>query len=333
MNKTIVLLMVGFTFLFALPLHARDYWFGTAPFCAASKNDCTKRNLDFVRFDERGDGSKCVSGHKVLCRTKNSPPPPPPNRNEVWFGTAPFCAASKNDCLKRNMDFVRFDKRGDGKTCATGRKVLCRKRNANQWVKWIGTAPVCEGRASDCESIDMDYVTRDKTGTGARCLSGYKVMCRSRSIRPFNPRGADANTLNVLNANVFARPFIATHDGQIERLAHIPRVFANFANGQLDVIVFEETFVTNPRFYSDLRKAGFRYFSKRLKPNVANGVSDGGVQIVSRWPIVKQQVLVYKNCHRKFEDCLAAKGVIYTKIRKSVNGRTRDYHVFGQTIG
>ncbi len=44
---------------------------------------------------------------------------------EIWFGTAPFCRGKESDCTKRNMKFVRFDKRGDGKPCWIGKKVLC----------------------------------------------------------------------------------------------------------------------------------------------------------------------------------------------------------------
>ncbi|MBX2811016.1 MAG: hypothetical protein KTR25_04380 [Myxococcales bacterium] len=46
---------------------------------------------------------------------------------EVWFGTAPFCKGSPGDCTSRGMDYVRSDKRGDGRKCWRGRKVLCRR--------------------------------------------------------------------------------------------------------------------------------------------------------------------------------------------------------------
>ncbi|NOJ39985.1 hypothetical protein [Bradyrhizobium australiense] len=44
---------------------------------------------------------------------------------EFWIGTAPFCSASPQDCTQRGFDFVRSDKKGDGKRCVTGKKVLC----------------------------------------------------------------------------------------------------------------------------------------------------------------------------------------------------------------
>ena len=47
---------------------AEEKWFGTAPFCRAKKSTCAKRGMTFVRESKTGDGKKCVSGRKVLCR-------------------------------------------------------------------------------------------------------------------------------------------------------------------------------------------------------------------------------------------------------------------------
>jgi endonuclease/exonuclease/phosphatase family metal-dependent hydrolase len=41
-------------------------WIGTAPFCSASADDC-KDDWKFVKLDNSGDGSTCVTGDKVLC--------------------------------------------------------------------------------------------------------------------------------------------------------------------------------------------------------------------------------------------------------------------------
>jgi endonuclease/exonuclease/phosphatase family metal-dependent hydrolase len=55
--------------------------------------------------------------------------------------------------------------------------------------------------------------------------------------------------------------------------------------------------------------------------------SNGGIFIASKWPIVASQNLVYKACSAA--DCLAAKGVQYAKIEKTVQGRSKFFHVFG----
>ncbi len=382
-KSTIKFILIISILLFPPTLFAKDIWFGTAPFCKTKPSDCAKRGMIYIKSNKRGDGKKCLTGRKVLCRQKTvAPEPRVPGQK--WFGSAPFCGGKKSDCSKRGMTFVRYSKRGNGKSCVSGRKVLCkpanqRKGKYQKWlgtapicktkpsdcskygmkylrsnkrgngkkcftgtkvlcegdknapsIKWIGTSPICKGKASDCESFDMDYIGKSRSGIGKRCLSGFKVKCRARNIRKYNSRGANASQLYILDANIFSRPFIAGHDGQKERMAHIPRKFSEIANGKVDVIVFEENFQKSKRFQKELRQAGFKYFSTRLKPRAPiKGISDGGVLIVSRWPIVNQDKHVYVACNRKFEDCLAAKGVIYAKIKKTIKGKVRYYHIFG----
>ncbi len=301
-------------------------WFGTAPFCGGKKSDCSKRGMTFVRSSVRGNGKKCVSGRKVLCK----PVKLAKGKYQKWLGTAPICKTKPSDCANYGMKYIRSNKRGNGKKCLSGTKILCIGDKNALPIKWIGTSPICKGRASDCESFDMDYLGKSRSGIGKRCLSGFKVKCRGRKIKKYNSSGASANHLYVLDANIFSRPFIAGHDGQRERMAHIPRKFSKLANGKIDVIVFEENFQKSTRFEKELRQAGFKYFSRRLTPGKpVNRVSDGGVQIVSRWPIIQQDKHVYIACNRKFEDCLAAKGALYVKIKKTIQGKVRYYNIFG----
>jgi hypothetical protein len=202
---------------------------------------------------------------------------------------------------------------------------------------WIGTAPTCKGRKSDCEALDMNYVKKSKTGDGNRCLnSGHKVLCTDRSMPKTNRTGDKVTTFNLLNWNIFARPFIATHDGQIERMAHIPRALAGLNKGHVDAVVFEEAFLTGDvpsgpnahrnQFLRNLKRAGFGHWTG-LTPAKGTEFINGGVFIASRWPIVKQRHTTYKDC--KGSDCMAAKGVVYAKIKKAVAGKTEYYHVFG----
>ena len=44
----------------------------------------------------------------------------------VWLGTAPFCAASSRDCGIMGLSYVRSDTSGDGLSCFSGEKVLCK---------------------------------------------------------------------------------------------------------------------------------------------------------------------------------------------------------------
>lgn len=108
----------------------QEVWVGTAPFCKGSRDDCRRLGMDYVRSDSRGDGSKCFSGKKVLCRRRpEAPSTVGGNLATRWVGTAPFCQGHPVDCALMDFDYVRSDKSGAGKPCVTGTKVLCRARH------------------------------------------------------------------------------------------------------------------------------------------------------------------------------------------------------------
>ena len=46
-----------------------------------------------------------------------------------WYGTAPFCKGRTSDCTKRGRYVAKWSKRGNGKKCWTGKKVLCKPDN------------------------------------------------------------------------------------------------------------------------------------------------------------------------------------------------------------
>merc|ERR1711979_120877 len=103
---------------------------------------------------------------------------------QIWFGTAPFCEGNLNDCTSRGLKYVRSDKYGDGAMCVTGQKVLCegsKKRMAEITKRsvqiWFGTAPFCGGNINDCLLRGMKVVKFDKSGDGAECITGQKVLC------------------------------------------------------------------------------------------------------------------------------------------------------------
>jgi glycerophosphoryl diester phosphodiesterase len=196
-HTVLVLCLVGSVVLLAaVTARADEVWVGTAPFCSAGPDDCARRGMDFVRSDRRGDGSRCVSGAKVLCRNRPSLQTPSGGASlrEEWVGTAPFCQGHPDDCAQRGMDYVRSDNRGDGAACVSGRKVLCRQRSQSQGLfvrrEWVGTAPACNAQPGDCTDRGMVYIRHDDRGNGAKCVTGTKVECgcpqRSPAeIRPF----------------------------------------------------------------------------------------------------------------------------------------------------
>jgi len=110
--------------LSAFPAASADptsHWFGTAPFCSGEKSDCNDTRENYWLSNDCGDGSCCTSGTKVLCVGV----PKEKYTKTKWIGTAPACGGKPADCWAEGMDFIAFGKSGDGKTCATGYKVLC----------------------------------------------------------------------------------------------------------------------------------------------------------------------------------------------------------------
>jgi glycerophosphoryl diester phosphodiesterase len=191
MKPTTLIIVAAIAVVAISEAMAERVWIGTAPFCAASREDCTSRGLRYVRSDSRGDGKKCWKGKKVLCETV----PLSPQETvveRVWFGTAPFCAGDPLDCTARGMRFVRSDRSGDGAACKTGTKVLCERTSKSPPLRkrqtWIGTAPICAGKPSDCELRAMRYVRSHTAGDGEACVTGKKVLCECEvpeDSRPF----------------------------------------------------------------------------------------------------------------------------------------------------
>ncbi|MFW6027901.1 MAG: sphingomyelin phosphodiesterase [bacterium] len=305
----------------------KQRWIGTAPFCGAEKSDCAKYGMEYVRSSKRGDGKKCVSGKKVLCRAVHSEP------GQRWIGTAPICKARNSDCRnKLGMRYVTSAKCGDGKCCMSGKKVLCAPSGRETPGIWLGTAPACNADKSDCGLLGMRYVASYKKGSGKTCITGAKVLCRIPERPRVSVEKDDANLLSVLSYNIFGRPFTVTHDGQVERTCRIPYVLAGLqaeAKMRIDVIAFSEAFIDGCEKPLDFKRL-LKYYGWPHVTDVVSGggrPSNGGVFIASRWPIVKTAQHVFKACALN-EDCLAAKGVQYARIRKSLGGTTAHYNIF-----
>jgi hypothetical protein len=111
---------------------------GNAPFCGEDKYMCDEYpGYEETGRDKKGDGSKCLTGSKAVCKFNvqkwlNSPEylnlPPEikavvgNNPQFVVHGTAPFCGASECDVWKSNAIPLKAIKYGGGAKCATGDK-------------------------------------------------------------------------------------------------------------------------------------------------------------------------------------------------------------------
>lgn len=134
---------------------------------------------------------------------------------------------------------------------------------------------------------------------------------------PQYPDIGSSNELNVLAYNVWALlPGLVSKDVS-ERLTEISKQLAGF-----DVIVFSELFENSRRAdFLDRIRAEYPYQTRVVDRSGA--IEDGGVLIVSRWPIEYEAQMTYSSCDA--DDCMAAKGVMYARVNKG----GQKYHVFG----
>ena len=125
---------------------------------------------------------------------------------------------------------------------------------------------------------------------------------------------SNKDTLTLMTYNIWALPSISEHIPQ--RLARLP----DYLHGY-DALLLQEVFSDEREaFLLDLA-AEYPYQSNMLDKAGSN-VYDGGVIIVSRYPIVNQAQFVYPDCAGA--DCLADKGINYVEIIKE----GRAYHLF-----
>ncbi|WP_247684559.1 sphingomyelin phosphodiesterase [Pseudoalteromonas luteoviolacea] len=120
--------------------------------------------------------------------------------------------------------------------------------------------------------------------------------------------------LKVMTYNIWALPVIASHIS--DRMALLPEYLKGY-----DALLLQEVFHAQREDFLQQISAEYPYQTRMLdKPGV--NIYDGGVTIVSRYPIVNQAQYVFPDCSST--DCFADKGVNYAEIIK--NGEA--YHLF-----
>ncbi len=138
-----------------------------------------------------------------------------------------------------------------------------------------------------------------------------------------------ADEIDVLSYNIYMRPFF--HDGQAIRANYLVDQLAGF-----DAIVFQEAYDDKIR---RLLLAGLHTeypFSTHILGADAGISQDGGVIIVSKWPIVYEDQRLFTKGEASTNrcpgpsccaglDCYTDKGVVYALINKT----GRCYHLFG----
>ncbi|XP_022083154.1 uncharacterized protein LOC110975205 [Acanthaster planci] len=213
---------------------------------------------------------------------------------------------------------------------------------------WIDDAPDCQANVSYCHHFGLDYVcTVNITEEDHSCLGGTQVMCVLPPVPPL-PKPLPVTTLKLITYNIWELTYLVSLTGQRERTCRIPAKLFEM-HPEVDVVVLQETFMggcivngnNSLKLRDILREFGFVYSTRTVGDSLAflpqGGVQakrnstaeNGGVFVASRWPIVKEEQMVFENYDSTTSDALSAKGAMYALVRKTVDGVTKDFHIFG----
>ncbi|RKO84414.1 Endonuclease/exonuclease/phosphatase, partial [Blyttiomyces helicus] len=132
--------------------------------------------------------------------------------------------------------------------------------------------------------------------------------------------------LRLLSYNIFLRPPGIKNnisDYKNARLTHFgERVLKNY-----DVVCLQEMFAYGSSRQNKMiqyaRKAGLEYYVSSPSKGLLNAMVDGGLLLMSRYPIVRSERMTYKR--GMHSDRFSAKGAVYAKIAVSP---TVHIHVF-----
>ncbi|CAH1787697.1 unnamed protein product [Owenia fusiformis] len=203
---------------------------------------------------------------------------------------------------------------------------------------WIGDDPVCDRQTTDCQTyFDLDYDVSHPQGEFSTgwCASGTKHRCLSKVPPPLGAP-SPANQLQVVTYNVAERDHSVSMDGQRERTCRIPRKLVELFP-EADVFVFQEAFMggcwdslEGLDFRDLLFHNGFQHITETVDFEIDDPtIENGGIFVASRWPIMAIEQHIFENYVDIEADSLAAKGIGYAQIEKTVNDVSRIYNIFG----
>lgn len=133
-------------------------------------------------------------------------------------------------------------------------------------------------------------------------------------------------TLNLLSYNIFLRPPGIKNNVSDYKDARL-NIFGEYCLKNFDIVAFQELFAYGSSRQSKMlqyaKKVGYEYYVCSPSKSLLNGMVDGGLMILSKYPIVKTERLTYKR--GVSGDRFSAKGALYAKIAVSP---TLCIHVF-----
>ena len=265
----------------------------------------TQQTLDLT-INQRG--SALVKGTHWQQHATSVPP----------LGTVRYLETNRDTGIKWGKDYY-FD---TTVTAEDGSTAMLQQKLTGTWnfsEIWHGTqqSPWYDDR--NIHSVTQDFV-------GANSTIAFKAESARANGDDYyyviHPQAETAtrglnNNFNVLAYNVWALLPGLVSKSVSERL----NLLKDKLNGY-DAIVFSELF-DNSRRSTFLNALKTEYPYQTSVVDRSGSIEDGGVLIVSRYPIDTESQIAFDDCDA--EDCMSAKGVIYAKINKGGN----PYHVFG----
>lgn len=168
-----------------------------------------------------------------------------------------------------------------------------------------------------------DIVTRNRRNYNIQPMEGEftfyhpksEINLSNLSEKSLGNRLLEREDIRVLTYNLFLRPPLVKNnenDWKEERLEDFLKIIHNF-----DIICLQEVFgALNSRKLSFIRAAiknGFFFYIDFTAPSFySKYLSDGGIVVLSRFPIIKYSNYVYN--YGVVSDSMAQKGIIYCQI-------------------
>ena len=295
-NKSKQLLSAASTLLLSTAVWAESYVY------------LTNNTLQTLDLTINQYGASLVKGDHWKQHATSVPP----------LGTVRFLETNRDTGIKWGKDYY-FDTQV---TAEDGSTVMLQQKLTGTWNFsniWHGTqqSPWYDDR--NIHSVQQNFAGKASTiafkAESARANGDdyyYVIHPQEDTVS----RGAN-NNFNVLAYNVWALLPGIVSNSVSERL----NLLKDKLNGY-DAIVFSELFDNSRRTtFLEALKTEYPYQTRVV--DRSGSVEDGGVLIVSRYPIDSESQIVFDACDA--EDCMSAKGVIYAKINKGGNL----YHLFG----
>ena len=227
------------------------------------------------------------------------------------YATKRVLAFNRNEGVKRNQTY-QFETA----VTANGSTMVAMQKMVGNWV---GSSIQHSARAADFQAPwrsdrqiyrhSTQYQLKPSTvGFAASFTGGYDDFYYTVSNNTQTEALAPATALKVLTYNIYALPLVASDISA--RLQELPAHLHGY-----DAIMLQEAFSSDSPALLRALANEYPYQTTILrKPLSGVNVYNGGVAIVSRYPIGRTEQFVYPECTGT--DCFADKGFVYAEIIK-----------------